>query len=108
MNINYTIPLWGIVTVTGSLFITTTWALINMFFSTKDNKAAIKKLEEEVYYQERSIKKLKEDIEAKLNSHKRDTDNKLGDINKSVIETQTLVRLLVDNRIKFNDKKSDS
>lgn len=103
MDINYTIPLWGIITIVGTSIITISWSLINTYFISKANKKSIEKIEKEMYYQEKAINSFKKDIEQKLDEHKKATDTKLSDISHIVIETKTLVKLLVDNKIKKND-----
>lgn len=119
---DYTIPLWGIITVIGSFVIIVGWALIKMYFSDKSNKeaiaqnklyfetaleksiiksnTAIEKIEKEMYYQEKAINSFKKEIDEKLDKYKIATDSKLSEINNIMVETKTLVKLLVDDRIK--------
>lgn len=109
--IDYKIPLWGIVSTFVIVIIPVAWGLINNHFSLKANTkeisdlkvshdTQIKQITDEMYHHEKAIDNLRKDIELKLDEHKHATDQKLSSINDIMIETKTLVRLLVDDRLK--------
>lgn len=98
--IDYKIPLWGIISTFIIIVVPVVWALINNHFSLKANTKEIAKIENEMYYQEKAINSLRKDLEQKLDDHKKATDEKLSSINATAIETKTLVKLLVDNKLK--------
>lgn len=98
---NYVLPLNHVIITLIPFFLVVVWALINMFFNNRNNKKSIDKLEKEMYYQERAIDTFKKEIDGKLDKYKTATDNKLGNISENIGETKTLVKLLVDNKIKF-------
>jgi len=110
LTIDYTIPLWGIIVFLISTLGPTIWGLITMYFLGKENRKeinslktsyddSIKALKQELYFQETAINAFKKDIEDKLDKHKIATDVRLSNINDGIIETKTLVKLLVENRI---------
>lgn len=120
--IDTTIPLWGIITLLVTLGLPLTWAIITMWFNIKQgekdlslhkeshklelielreaSRLAITKLEQDMFHQEKFINGFKKDIEEKLDRHKLATDTKLNDMNELMVETKTLVKLLVDNKLK--------
>jgi cell division protein FtsB len=95
MNVNYTIPLWSILT----FIIPVIWGLIRMYFNQIQMKKDIVKQEEDNIALRDNIMGIKKEIEDKLDRHKQATDAKLEAINSISIETRTLVKLLVDNKI---------
>lgn len=98
------------------------WGAINVYFGLKANKVQVMTLKnsidtqmqdfkethnkeitsikQDMHSQEKAINTFKKDIEEKLDKHKLATDMKLGSIGESVVRTETLVRLLVDNKLK--------
>lgn len=120
--IDYKIPLWGIISTLVLLVAPMAWSIITMFFGLKSNTKElvllkkshdeqikdlekshddqIKGIKDEIYHQERAISSFKKDIEEKLDKHKHATDQKLSSINDITVETRTLVKLLVDNKLK--------
>lgn len=97
---SYLLPPTHVVVILIPFLITAVWALITMFFNNKNNRKSIDKLEKEMYYQERAIDTFKKEIDEKLDKYKTATDNKLGNISENIAETKTLVKLLVENKIK--------
>jgi hypothetical protein len=66
------------------------------------------KLENELLHQEKTINNFKKEINEKLDAHKTATDLKLTSINNTLIETKTLVSLLVNDRIKQHNHNNDN
>lgn len=123
---DYTIPIWGVIVF---VVIPVALILLKMFITQgvhndkiklqdkqmilmektykeridtieNSNKLSIDEIKKDLHSQEKTLSNLKKDIEEKLDKHKIATDSKLSSINDSVIETKTLVKLLVENRIK--------
>ncbi len=89
MNVNYSIPLWQILL----LLITISWAIIKMFFKQSNHSILIEQNKLDTL-------NLKKDLESKLDRHKTENDLKLTELTKTSIETNTLVKLLVEDKIK--------
>ena len=111
MNVNYTLPFWTIVIFIVPAIIGIIWTLIKMFFHQKDTYTRIKIMESLQSAQEKSllnlekdhqdkVDTLKKDLESKLDRQKIATDGKLTEINNIMIETRTMVKLLVEDKIK--------
>lgn len=116
------IPLWGIIATLITLGVPIIWGIISMHFGQKANETMfinlknsvdtqmedfkdthnkeITTIKQDMHSQEKAISTFKKDIEEKLDKHKLATDIKLGTIGESVVRTETLVRLLVDNKLK--------
>lgn len=111
MNITLTLPLWGLISTVIVMGVPIIWGLISMYFKQiamkdklisieKDTKTKLLSIEIDVAHQEKSINTFKRDIEAKLDKHKAANDNKLAEMNNTMIETKMLVQLLVQDKIK--------
>lgn len=89
MEVTYSIPIWQIL-----LFIIAVgWALIKMFFKQKTHTIELASHKDD-------IKSIKKDLEEKIDRHKIANDQSLKEINNIVVETKTLVQLLVQDKIK--------
>lgn len=89
MDINYTLPLWTIIVAIVPII----WTMIKMFFKQGNHSILIEQNKVDTA-------NLKRDLESKLDRHKNENDTKLTELTKTSIETNTLVKLLVDNKIK--------
>lgn len=120
--IDYNIPVWGIITTVLSIVIIIIYPLFATYFTVQNHKRTIvnhknkfedinDKLEDAKIHFDETIKvienknsselsNLKKDIEDKLDRHKNATDNKLSELNNTMIATKTMVELLVGDRIK--------
>lgn len=100
MEINYTLPVWTVVVAIITIAIPIIWSLIKMYFNYTNLKDQIKNMQVHIEFQEKSIATIKKDIEDKLDRHKTSNDQRLMEINNTMIATKTLVELLVADKIK--------
>lgn len=111
MQFDTTIPLWGAFTGGIAFAGTITWAMIKFFFKvqTMDVKVNSIDLEQKVLAKqlEDRLQAAKEKYQAELESHKKETDREFERVNKkldsqntTLIRVETMVKLLVDNKIK--------
>lgn len=118
MQVDTTIPLWAAITgflvYAGSLI----WMIIKFFYKVKDMERLIKEAHSKSNEIEIEQKALAKQIEARLQAakekhqedlerHKKETDREFERVNKKLdtqntvlIEVKTMVKLLVDNKIK--------
>ncbi len=89
MEVNYGIPIWGVIIV----LIPIAWGMIKMFFKQNNHSEELKAHKDD-------IKSIKKDLEDKIDRHKIANDASLKEINNIVVETKTLVKLLVDDKLK--------
>lgn len=100
LNIDYNIPLWGIISMIAVGIVPMVWSLITMYFGLKQAQKELADLKEDIGNQEKSIAVFKKGIEEKIDDHKMSTDSKLSVISNTMISTKTLVELLVNNKLK--------
>lgn len=111
MQFDTTIPLWGAFTGGLAFAGATTWVIIKFFFKvqTMDSKVNTIELEQQVLTKqlEQRLQAAKEKHQADLDSHKKETDREFERVNKkldtqnsTLIRVETMVKLLVDNKIK--------
>lgn len=111
MQFDTTIPLWGV--VTGSLAFggTITWAMIKLFFKSQSMGTKVNEIDLEQKFLVKQIEDrlsaAREKSQAALEVHKKETDKEFARINDKLnaqntvlIEVKTMVKLLVDNKIK--------
>lgn len=99
MDINYSFPLWTIILTLVLFIVPIIWGLIRMYFNQIQMKEDILRQDKEITSVKDGMITIKKDIEYKLDRHKQATDEKLSKINDITVETHTLVKLLVDNKI---------
>lgn len=105
------IPVWGIIIGIIVYLTPIVWAVITMFFAQKETKAILAAIMLQVDNQEKLIKFLDSKFEDKHNTLENQLNNKiekvrdtielrLSEMNINVIKVQTLVELLVMDKIK--------
>lgn len=102
-----TVPIWGLIVMLAPLFGTGIWALINMFFFNKASKERMDDFDKKLKAVEARHDKSDNDFNEKIMSVRADfekeiekMDDNISKILEKQIETQTLVKLLVENKIK--------
>lgn len=100
MEINPTFPLWTVILTIIPFILGIIWALIKMFFNQKATHNRVTAVIEDMKHHENKVDNLKKDLENKLDRHKIANDNKLSEMNNTMIATKTLVELLVQDKIK--------
>jgi hypothetical protein len=102
-----TVPIWGLIVLLAPFVATGIWALINMFFFNKASKERMDSFEKKMKAMDIRHDKSDADFNEKLMHVRADfekeiekMDNNLAKILEKQVETQTLVKLLVDNKIK--------
>lgn len=89
MSYDLTIPVWGIIAFAVPFCGAGLWVLVKMFFWQKSADKRIEEIETIIALWDSKHQKLE-----------RETNEKFDKMLEKQIETQTMVRLLVDNKIK--------
>lgn len=89
-NLDFTIPIWGIIITLLVPFVV--WIVVTMF----NHKGRIKALETSRTETKEALSSMKMAIDQNKNA----IDTRLKEMEVTMIETKTMVKLLVDNRIK--------
>lgn len=111
MQFDTTIPLWGAITGTLAFAGTITWAMIKLFFKSQSMNNKVNELDLEQKFLVKQIEDrllaAREKAQTALEVHKKETDKEFARINDKLnaqntvlIRVETMVKLLVDNKIK--------
>lgn len=105
------VPIWGIILGIVVYLTPIAWALITMYFSQKETKTILNAINLQIENQDKLIKFVDDKFENKhdeleiqfnnkIEKVKDTLELKLNEMNTNVIKTQTLVELLVMDKIK--------
>ena len=106
MKYDVVIPVWGIILFSIPFLGGGIWALIKMFFFNKSSKERMDLFENRLEHFDKKHDKIERDFKENIIKVRADFEKELEKVNYNMrimlekqIETQTLVRLLVDKRI---------
>ncbi len=100
MNVNYAFPLWTVVLATIGFLFSAGLTLVNMFYTQRETKTVLNAVLLRLDNQDKILTLFQNEIEGKFEKHKEGTDGNYRELNKTLIETRTYVKLLVENKIK--------
>ena len=111
MFMNITIPMWSIIIAIIVYLTPIIWAVITMYFTQDKTKIILTAITLQIENQQKLISffdtkfelkhdTLEKDINYKIDKVKDTVQNKISEMNNNIIKTQTLVELLVSDKIK--------
>ncbi len=106
MDITITVPIWNMILGIVLLVAPIIWGIITMYFNQGKNKIIFDALITRIDNQDKVINFLDTKVDAhndksimEFDSYKLNMERQLNRINETVIQTKTLVDLLVQNKI---------
>lgn len=100
MRIDYTIPLWGVVSFIVPLFVSLIWIIIKMWFKLNSHQSRIVELESTIEKQTISIKQDVLRNEEYIKKEVSMLNDNIRTLSNNVIKLTTLTELLVGDKIK--------
>lgn len=107
ITVDYTIPLYSIIIGCGSMCIGGIWFGIKFYFKNKDMETKQHEQDAEIKTLYKRLDDVKDGFELKLKNHVEETNEnfdkinrKLDNQNTTMTEVKTMVKLLVENKIK--------
>lgn len=109
MTYDVSIPVWGIILFLAPIVGGGIWVLIKMFFFNKSSQERMDLFENRLIHTDLKHDNFEKDFNEKILKLRSDFEREFEKVDTSIskilekqIETQTLVKLLVENRIKNN------